>query len=234
MATIDFMRKVVVATPSLRDQDHIPMIVHAVPQIEDRSEAIVGSGASPLDAMRLAIRRLEAAGSTYIAIPCNTAHHWYSALRECSRVPILHIAEVTCVALLSNQLLNNGARIALLATPGTLASGFYQDRLRAYGFRYLAATPEESRDLVERGIRLVKAGEMKRGACLFEQCIAALRRRGAEAIVLGCTEIPIALDLIASKTRTHVVDSTQALAEACVCWWRSYGAAATGLTQGTA
>jgi aspartate racemase len=209
------------------------MIVHAVPQIEDRSEAIVGSGASPLDAMRLAIRRLEAAGSTYIAIPCNTAHHWYSALREWSRVQIFHIAEVTCVAL-SKQPLNNGAKIALLATAGTLASGFYQDRLRAYGFRYLAATPEGSRDLAELGIRLVKAGEIKRGACLFEQCIAALRRRGAEAIVLGCTEIPIALDLIASKTRGHVVDSTQALAEACVCWWRSYAATATGLTQGTA
>ncbi|WP_238296303.1 aspartate/glutamate racemase family protein, partial [Methylobacterium soli] len=68
MATVDFMGKVVRNTPAARDQEHIPMIVSSAVRIPDRTEAILGRGPDPVPALRAALRQLEAAGATRIAI----------------------------------------------------------------------------------------------------------------------------------------------------------------------
>src|SRR5215203_211437 len=73
MATVDFMGKVVQNTPATCDQEHIQMVVCSAANIPDRTAAILGQGADPFPAMRSTLRRLEAAGATCIAIPCNTA-----------------------------------------------------------------------------------------------------------------------------------------------------------------
>jgi aspartate racemase len=75
------------------------------------------------------------------------------------------------------------------------------------------------RDLVMPGIGRVKAGAVDEGGRLLERAIGALLARGAGAVVLGCTEVPVALDRIASPLRAQCVDATAALATACVAWW---------------
>jgi len=86
MATVDFLKKLVEATPAARDQDHLGVMVAQAPGIPDRTGAILGEGPDPLPAMTIALRRLEAAGATRIAIPCNTAHHWHGALQALTPV----------------------------------------------------------------------------------------------------------------------------------------------------
>jgi aspartate racemase len=81
LATVDFMRKVIDLTPATRDQDHIPMVVASIPQVPDRTAAILGDGESPLPVMLDAIRLLNLAAVDAVAIPCNTAH--YSSHRRC-------------------------------------------------------------------------------------------------------------------------------------------------------
>src|SRR5690606_23936695 len=76
LATVDFMQKLVAATPASRDQEHVPALISAIPQIPDRTRAFQGHGASPLPAMLACARRLEAAGAGVIVMPCNTAHIW--------------------------------------------------------------------------------------------------------------------------------------------------------------
>ena len=99
MATVDFLAKLVRATPAGRDQDHIPTLVCSAVDIPDRADAILGAGPDPLPAMRAALVRLEAGGATRIAIPCNTAHHWHAALQAGTSLPILHIVDAVAETL---------------------------------------------------------------------------------------------------------------------------------------
>ena len=75
--------------------------------------------------------------------------------------------------------------------------------------------------LVLPGIEMVKAGETLRGAKLIEQAVQWLFNHGARAVVLACTETPLAMDAIKSPLRSQCVDTTAALARSCVAWWQA-------------
>ena len=217
LATVDFLRKLVERTPATRDQEHVPLVVYSVPQIPDRVASILNRAESPLPAMRAGMRVLERSGAQAIAIPCNTAHYWYQDLaRDCS-VPLLHIADAACAALGSGV-----AKVGLLATKGTLAAGFYQQRFAASGYETLINPQAELDAWVAPGIGKVKAGEVAGGGALLQQAVAALLARGAERVILGCTETPLALEHIAAPEFAACVDATAALADACIHWSRQH------------
>lgn len=224
LATADFYAKLIAQTPATRDQDHVPVVIYAVPQVPDRTAALLRDGATPVPALLAGLRTLVAAGAQAIAIPCNTAHAWYDELAAASPVPILHIADAAADA--AARIAGPGARLGLVATSGTLATDFYSRRLAARGFACATPTDAEMRDRVSPGIARVKAGAVEEGGRLLEEAVGALLERGAGAVVLGCTEVPVALDRIVSPLRTRCVDATAALAGACVEWWRRSAAAA--------
>jgi aspartate racemase len=218
LATADFYEKLIAQTPAARDQDHVPVVIYAVPQVPDRTAALLAGGASPLPALHAGVRTLVGAGARTIAIPCHTAHAWYDELAAESPVPVIHIADAAAAAAL--RLAGRGARLGLIATAGTLAAGFYPRRLAAHGFECTPPTDAEMRALAMPGIAKVKGGAVEEGGRMVEQVVAALLERGAGAVVLACTETPVALDRIGSPLRARCVDATAALAGACVEWWR--------------
>src|SRR3954468_19140929 len=132
LATVDFLRKLIEETPAARDEEHIPVIAWSVPQIPDRPTAITSNGESPLPAMLAGIHTLKAAGAIAIAIPCNTAHYWYDDMVREGGLPVIHIADAALEALKAQSLA--GKTIGLIATKGTLAAGFFQERMKAHGF----------------------------------------------------------------------------------------------------
>ena len=211
LATADFMRKVIAATPAERDQDHIPMIVYSVPQIADRSAAILADGESPLPAIVDGIRLLERAGAAAIAIPCNTAHHWYEDLVKASRVPIIHIVDAAARALDARRIATK--RLGILGTTGTIASRVYQNRLEALGYACVAPTAADMERLVMKGIGEVKAGRLAEAKTLLTAAADRLFAQDIGAVILGCTEIPLVLD-----DPARYVDATDALARAAVSW----------------
>src|SRR5690606_30504888 len=71
-ATADVLCKIIEVTPAARDQDHIPVLVRNVPQVPDRTQALLGSGASPQSALIAGARALRLAGADFLAIACNT------------------------------------------------------------------------------------------------------------------------------------------------------------------
>lgn len=217
LATADFYEKLIAQTPASRDQEHVPVVIYAVPQVPDRTAALLHGGASPLPALHAGVRTLVGAGARTIAIPCHTAHAWYDELAAASPVPIIHIADAAAAAAL--RIAGPGARLGLIATAGTLAAGFYPPRLAARGFECAAPTEAEMRDLVMPGIGKVKAGAIDEGGRMVERVVGALLERGAGAVVLACTETPVALDRISSPLGARCVDATAALAGACVEWW---------------
>lgn len=217
LATVDFLGKLIEETGAERDQDHIPVFVYSVPQIPDRPAAILARGPSPLPAMLEGVRVLRDAGAVAMAIPCNTAHYWYDAIAAEARVPVLHIADAACDVLDARE--PPATRIGLMGTDGTLAAGFLQSRLVARGKQPLLSTPEEQERYVLPAIACVKRHELARAHELAIAACRALRERGAETIVLACTELPVAVEYADSAARAVTIDATRALAMACVNWW---------------
>jgi aspartate racemase len=205
LATVDFLQK------------HVPVIAYSVPQMPERPPAIVGSGASPLPQMLDGIRSLKRAGATTIAIACNTAHHWYEALAAQGGLPILHIADAACAALGEAA----PRRVGLIATDGTIAAGFYQSRLQARGIECLLCDGGDQRMLVLPAIEHVKRNELGEAHELAARTVQHLRGRGAQTIIMGCTEIPLALEFQPTALAAHCIDATRTLARACVAWWQA-------------
>ena len=210
LATVDFLAKVIAATPATCDQQHVPMIVHQVPQIPDRSTAILEGNNAPLAPMLAGLERLARAGAEVVAIPCNTAHHWYEPLTRLQRLPILHIAEATRQELQSGR--PGGCRIAVLATRGTHRAGIYRSRLGEQ-FAQLAID-EPVQALVDEAIAAVKAGAGAAGSRAAGEAVERLLASGADRLILACTELPVALRDHAHWDRC--VDTTLALARLCV------------------
>lgn len=215
LATVDFLRKLIEETPARRDQDHVPVIVYSVPQIPDRPAAITGNGESPLPHMLEGVRTLKHAGASAIAIACNTAHYWYDELVAQGGVPILHMADAACAAV--NK--TNIQRVGLLATDGTLAAGFYQARLKAHGLECVTCNAQTQRTLVLPAIEGVKRNDLAPAHALALRAARTLLEDGAQAIIMGCTEIPVALEFEPSEVSAHCIDATRALARACTGWW---------------
>ncbi|WP_116473962.1 cysteate racemase [Zobellella maritima] len=213
LATVDFVTKIIHQTPATRDQDHLPLLVHSVPQIPDRTACLMDNKESPLEALLLGLNTLISGGAGCIAIPCNTAHYWYEPLARASRVPILHIAHACAEALAREQVTSVG----LLATDGTLKAGFYARHLAEFGISMTIPDAALQQRVME-GIYLVKSGAVDRGARVLDDCMAEMLQQGVERVILGCTEIPFALDAIGSAHASLGMDATKALAAACVQW----------------
>lgn len=217
LATVDFFERVIELTRAAGascDQQHLPLLIANLPHIPDRSTAMLAAGEDPLPALLDGIDMLNRNGVELIAIPCNSAHYWYDAMRERSRAPILHIAEA-CVAAIPR----GTRRAAVLATGGTLASGLYQRMLERNDIEPIVpdgATQEH----IDACIRDVKAGALDASALQLEAALAGLAARGAQAAVMGCTEIPLAARRLAAPSM-RLIDSTLELARATV----SYGLA---------
>ena len=101
--------------------------------------------------------------------------------------------------------------VGFLGTTGMVKSGIYQQRIEARGYACLAPAADDQEELVMGGIYRIKAGDLAAARRLLERAADGLRARGAGAIVLGCTEIPIVVE-----DGGDVVDATRALAGACV------------------
>jgi aspartate racemase len=211
-AAIDLQAKILAATPAERDAEHVPVVVWNVPQVPDRVAAVLGEGPSPLPAMIEGARALEASGCEAIVVACNTAHHWAGELAASVQVPVLHIADAAMAAM--QRIPRQPMRVGLLATRGTLAAAFYGDRLARRGFEWLAPTPEEQERFVDHAIARVKAGDAAGARAPFEAAARALADRGAEVILLACTELPLAAE--GAQCPVPVLDASRALAEAVV------------------
>src|SRR4051812_12001569 len=150
-ATVDFMDKLVRLTPARRDQEHIPVVVASFPHVHDRSRSILGVGADPLPQLLAGIDFLNSANVGVIAIPCNSSHHWYPQMSERAKAPILHIAQ-TCVGAIES----GTEKVAIFATRGALASGFYQQALEQRGLGWLVPPAEGAQINVDDCIRYIK------------------------------------------------------------------------------
>lgn len=222
LATADFFRKVIEETPATRDEDHVPLVIISDPRVPSRPAAILAGGESPLPVLRLIRDRLLAAPVQAIAMPCITAHYWHEELARDCPVPFLSIVDAGCAA--THAQVSAGAPVAVIGTRATLATRMFDRRLVMLGHEAMPPTEPELTDAVLPAIELVKAGKLDQAGARLRPAIAALLDRGAAAVVLACTETPIAMEHVEPSLRDRCVDPTRALARACVKLWRDASA----------
>lgn len=220
LATLDFQHQLLAATPAERDQHHLPSVVWNVPQIADRQKALAGTGPSPLPQLLHGIEKLNQAGASHIVIPCNTAHHWYPQLSEASDAPVLHIVDATVEALLQTP--KQPQRVGIIATKGTLDAGWYQQRLAAQGIDAITPEDDELAEWFVPGCYAVKRGKLEEAGELLSLQALALLARGAQQLVLACTEVPVALRAVDAPFLSLTHDPAQSLAERCSRLWQDY------------
>ena len=211
-ATIDLFYKIIKFTPAEKDQDHLRIIIDNNPKIPDRTAAILGKGEDPLPALQETARNLEKAGADFIIIPCNTAHYYLPQIQESIRIPILNMIEETAK---ETQKKNSSIKkVGLLASIGTYKTKIYRQYFKK--FNIVVISPEEKdKEEVMNAIYAVKAGDLSnevKGNII--KIAQKLIDKEAEAIITGCTEIPLILK--EGDVSVPIIDPTRILAKAAV------------------
>jgi len=213
-ATVDLYRHIIDLTPAVIDQDHIKVLIYSNPKIPDRTEAIVAGGKSPLPYLIESAGLLEKWGAGIIAIPCNTAHHYLTEIQKQTGIPILNMVEETCSDLRARM--PEIHTVGLLAIEGTLRSGMYHRVMAEAGVKVLVSENTEQQR-IQSAIAQVKAGSADRSTQeIFESAAKRLIHSGAQVIILGCTEVPLAFD--SDAIDRPCLNPTRILAQAAVNW----------------
>lgn len=185
MATAYYLELMIKMTDADTDQAHLQSIVMNFPTIPDRTAYILGrSEESPLEPMIALGRQLKAMGASVIATPCITAHYFHQDLQEGIGLPMIHGIE--CVA---KQLSQAGiSRVGLMATDGTVQSGIFQRQVEEQGMTLVLPDTEGQAAVMTLIYDQVKAGK-EPDLQLFNAVKEQLRQKGAQVVVLGCTEL---------------------------------------------
>ncbi|MEN0128771.1 MAG: amino acid racemase [Brevundimonas sp.] len=210
LATVYFMDKVVRLTQAARDQDHVDMVVLQHATIPDRTEYILGrSDDNPGPVMAEDARTLERVGVSFIVVPCNTAHHFTAEVVNATSVPVLSIVDETIAEVVDHR--PGTSVVGILATSGTLAAQVYQHAAQARGLESVVPTDDEQAVVMRVIYDQVKAGQPVDLVAL-RSVVDALVARGAQTIVLGCTELSVVADDAALLDDPLYVDSLDVLA----------------------
>jgi aspartate racemase len=213
-ATVDLFAKILAATPAVRDQDHLRILIDNNPRIPDRNAAIGGEGSSPGPALAETARGLERAGADFIVIACNAAHAYGPEIRSAIAIPLLSMIDVAADA--AAMLAPRPKRAGVLAADGCIRARLYQEALAARTIEPLVLDADRQARFMDLVYR-VKAGET--GAALAGEMRAhavQLLDAGAEAVIAGCTEVPLFLD--PSALSVPLISSTDILAERAVAF----------------
>lgn len=189
-ASAEFVTRLVAQTPAACDQEHIPFVLWNDPTVPDRSTSLINKDDRPWAKLKAGVQGLKAAGCDHIVIPCNTAHFWFDRLNQLG-VPITHI--VGSVAEELRALKIYSGTIGVIGTKATMSLGLYQNYLGKLGWSCVTPSTNEMNNLVQPAIDLVKAGNIDAAHDMLLKAIDQLIPWGVDAVVLGCTEIPLAI-----------------------------------------
>jgi len=211
-ASAEFVTRLIKKTPATKDQDHIPFVLWNEPQIPDRSISMRNGDDNPLPYLLDGIQALKFTGCDLIVIPCNTAHFWHHELIK-QNIPIIHIVDSIADALREVDVSNS--TIGIMGTQATIEFGLYQYRLNKLGWNCIVPSTLEMDTLVQPAIDLIKGGNIVQAHSMLMSVVGSLIDRGATAVILGCTEIPLAVTA-AYQDGIPIVNSIDSLVNAVV------------------
>jgi aspartate racemase len=157
------------------------------------------------------LHKLEDCGVSFIAMPCNTAHLYFSQLQQCIGIPLLNIVTATL-----DRLPESIGKITILGTRPTIESGIYQKGLEHAHLKLVLESSWQKKidDLI---LSIKSAASFKKSAQLWEELAKDLQKAGVDTVVLACTDLNVVLQ--STSPPLKIVDSSLCLAEEIVKKW---------------
>lgn len=183
--------------------------------VPDRTQALQTdpqAPAGPAPHMLQGVGRLAALGVRSVAVACNTAHVWHGQLQALfPQLRILHIAHETAAFLRAQGI----DKVMVLATAGTYQTGLYHAALQAQGIAMVVPNAQGIDQLMQGIYTGVKQGDLPLATRCFDEVLQGLQQQhGKLPVVMGCTEIPLALPQSAAAQGVELVDPAWILAQA--------------------
>ena len=228
-AGIDLLKKVYDNTMANSDQDHLDTVLISMPSsINDRTAYLQNRAlVNPALGIVNVLKKMESIGVTVAGIPCNTAHAKaiFDVIeaelnRSNSKLELLNMVSET-ISFIKNSY-PDISRIGVLSTTGVYKSAIYKKKLEEYGYEVIVPTPEiQARYIhtaiydVTYGIKSFAHPVTQQAIDNLQQGILCLKQKNAQAVILGCSEIPLA---IPQKTVDGMltIDPTNILARALI------------------
>ncbi|MFT5485068.1 MAG: aspartate racemase [Halieaceae bacterium] len=210
LTTVDFLSRLIAATPGSKDQDHIRVLIDHNPTIPNRQESIAGTGPDVTADLKAMAQGLETAGADFLVMSCNTAHAYQRPIQEAVNIPFISIID-TAVEYLHEH--HAGQVVGVVATEGCLRANLYQQGLANVGLEALVPGDRQLAKLMD-AIFEIKAGDTGREiTSIVESVVNDLIFSGAEVILSACTELPLVLD--ENSVSVPLVDPTHLLVSRC-------------------
>ena len=190
-ATVDLMRRVIAKTRAEDDQDHVHLIVENNPKIPSRiAHLLEAAGPDPTPELVRIAENLEKAGADALAMPCNTAHAYASAIASAVGIPFIDMIAITVAEVAQGM----PSRVGLLASSAVLKMRLYENAFGAQGIKTVAPKNQEAVMALIKAVKQGLTGEKERRA------LAELARDLApevDAFIIACSELSIISDHIA-------------------------------------
>ena len=188
-AGLDFCNKLAKLSRGKTDQKYPLFVLYNKSNIPGRPENL-NRYSKVLKSLMEGCLLLQKSKCKFIVIPCNTAHYWYKDLQKKINIPIINMPKE--VYLHTSKTCKKNTKIGLLATEGTLKTGVYN---KFFDQKYELINPNKSLQFksVNRAIKLVKMGKIKDAEKAIKPAVNFLIKMKCKKIILGCTELPIAI-----------------------------------------
>ena len=205
-AGLDFCNKLAVLNRGKIDQEYPLFLLYNKSNIPGRPESI-GSQTKNLSnkstnktskekykrvlsSLLKGCKLLEKNKCKFIVIPCNTAHYWFDDLQKKINIPIINMPKE--VFKFTKKQCKKNSKVGLLATEGTLKTGVYK-KFFEKDYQLIEPSQKIQKLSVNKAIKLVKMGNVKAAAKAIKPAIDSLIKMKCKKIILGCTELPIAI-----------------------------------------
>ena len=205
-AGLDFCNKLAVLNRGKIDQEYPLFLLYNKSNIPGRPESIGSqtkylSNKSTNKSSRVKYNKvlksllkgcklLEKNKCKFIVIPCNTAHYWFDDLQNKINIPIINMPKE--VFKFTKKKCKKNSKVGLLATEGTLKTGVYK-KFFEKDYQLIEPSQKIQKVSVNKAIKLVKMGNVKAAAKAIKPAIDSLIKMKCKKIILGCTELPIAI-----------------------------------------
>jgi len=205
-AGLDFCNKLAVLNRGKIDQEYPLFLLYNKSNIPGRPESIgVQTGNLSnrlinkkskkkylivLRSLLKGCRLLQKNKCKFIVIPCNTAHYWYDDLKKKINIPIINMPKE--VFKQTKKMCAKNSKIGLLATEGTLKTGVY-NKIFDKDYDLIFPNQDLQTECVNKAIKFVKMGNVKAAEKIIQPAIKYLIGKKCKKIILGCTELPIAI-----------------------------------------
>lgn len=188
MASQLFYKMVTEMTDASNDQEHLKMMIFSDTSMPDRTKAILSGNIEPVREKLLEdAKMLQQCGCKAIGITCNTAHYFADLIQDQLEIPIIHMIKETVNAISESM---PGAKVALLATDGTVRTRIYQDRMEKAGLQPYILPEEMQKQVMYQIYDRIKSGKPW-DAENWADLETHIKAAGCSCAIMGCTELSV-------------------------------------------